>query len=294
MGIILQHLVNGLAIGSVYALIAVGYTLIYGTLRFINFAHGNILTIGVYAAFFSLLSFHLPFPLGLLIALATAGLAAVLTEKIAYKPLREREAPQLNLLITSVGISLLIENSIVVFFSADFHMFPQVIPVAPIALGAGANVAPVELWIMGVAVTITGLLTYIVLGTKTGLAMRALSADREASALQGVNTNSIISWAFLISGLMASAAGILVGIKFTVNPFLGSLFGTKAFIAAIIGGISSIPGAYLGGFLIGFLETFVAAYVSTNYRDVFGFGILILMLLVRPWGLLGRSLHEKV
>lgn len=293
MELFYQQLVNAFVISSVYALIAVGYNLIYGVLRFINFAHGNIMTIGAYTALFSLTFLYLPFQLAIILALLASALVALLSERVAYRPLREHNAPKLNLLITSVGVALLIENAIVVFFSADFFTFPAIFANTFVDLKF-AKIIPVDLTIIAVSIALMIGLNWFVSKTKTGKAIRAISQDTDAAALMGIDTNRGIFWAFFISGIMAGTAGILVGLKFTVNPFMGQFFGLKAFIAAIIGGIGSIPGAYAGSFLIGFLEVFVAAYLSSNYRDAIAFLAMVIILLVRPSGLLGRAVKEKV
>ena len=290
---LLQQIWNGMAIGSVYALVSVGYTLVFGVLKFINFAHGSVLTIGAYVALFMTLAKVVPFPAAFSLSLLLSGLSATQIEQRAYRPLRERGAPRLNLLITSIGVSLLVENSIVVFLSADFHVFPSVIPVQPLSLGL-IRIPPVDLFLVGAAVFLMTTLSYFVNHTLTGLCIKAVALDRETAALMGINVNRAIACTFFIAGLMASAAGVLIGLKFNVNPYLGGLFGVKSFAAAVVGGIGSVPGSYLGGYLIGLLETLGAGYVSSNFKDAIAFVLLVLVLLFRPSGILGKGIQEKV
>jgi branched-chain amino acid transport system permease protein len=289
----LQQMWNGLAIGSVYALVAVGYTLVFGVLKFINFAHGSVLTVGAYIALYSVLRKWLPFPLAFGLSMALSGVFSFVTELRAYRPLREKGAPKLNLLITSIGVSLLVENSIIVFVSPDFHPFPRVLPSAPLKI-AGTMIPPVDLLLVAVGLVLMFSLSYFVNRTLAGLSIKAVALDREAAALMGINTGKTISLTFFLAGIMASAAGVLIGMRFSVNPYLGGFFGLKSFAAAVVGGIGSVPGAYLGGYLIGMLETIGAAYISSNYKDGIAFVLLVLVLLFRPSGLLGKGTQEKV
>lgn len=290
---LMQQLWNGLAIGSVYALVAVGYTLVFGVLKFINFAHSSVVTVGAYVALGFVLTKFVPFPVAFGLSLVLSGLFSLATERYAFRPLRQKGAPRLNLLITSIGVALLVENFTVVFVSADFHPFPQVLPTTAIKLG-GIMIPPADFLLVGMGLFLMFALSYFVNKTLTGLSIKAVALDRDAAALMGINTNRTISMTFFIAGLMASAAGVLIGMKFSVNPYLGGLFGLKSFAAAVVGGIGSVPGAYLGGYLIGFLETLGAAYVSSNYKDGIAFVLLVLVLLFRPTGLLGKSTREKV
>ena len=258
---LMQQLWNGLAIGSVYSLVAVGYTLVFGVLKFINFAHGSVLTVGAYIALYSVLRHWLPFPLAFGLSLVLSGFFAMQTEQRAYRPLRLKGAPRLNLLITSIGVSLLVENFIVVFVSADFQPFPRVMSTTPLTV-AGMMIPPNDFLLVGTGLALMFALSYFVNFTLTGLSIKAVALDRDAAALMGINTDKTISLTFFIAGLMASAAGVLIGMKFNVNPYLGGLFGLKSFAAAVVGGIGSVQGAYLGGYLIGFLETLGAGYVS--------------------------------
>jgi branched-chain amino acid transport system permease protein len=290
---LMQQLWNGLAIGSVYALVAVGYTLVFGVLKFINFAHSSVVTVGAYLALYLMLSRIVPFPVAFGLSLVLAGFFSLATERYAFRPLRQKGAPRLNLLITSIGVALLVENFTVVFVSADFHPFPPVLPTTALKLG-GIMVPPADLLLVGTGLFLMFALSYFVNRTLTGLSIKAVALDRDASSLMGINTNKTISMTFYLAGLMASAAGVLIGMKFSVNPYLGGLFGLKSFAAAVVGGIGSVPGAYLGGYLIGLLETLGAAYISSNYKDGIAFVLLVLVLLFRPSGLLGKATREKV
>ncbi|MGE5484484.1 MAG: branched-chain amino acid ABC transporter permease [Ignavibacteriales bacterium] len=289
-----QQLFNGLAIGSVYSLVAVGYTLVFGVLRFINFAHGSVLTFAAYVGLVAMLSLKMPFPVAFGVSLVLSGVFSIIIERQAYRPLRLRNSPNLNLLICSIGVSLLVENVIIVFYSADFHVFPRVFPSGTVSLFGAATLPPIDILLTAVAIVLMAGLFAFVNFSKTGVAIQALAYDRDAAALMGININLTIAYTFFIAGLMASAAGVLIGIKFNVNPYLGGLFGVKSFAAAVVGGIGSIPGSYLGGYLIGILETMGAGYVSSNYKDAIAFVLLVLILLFKPSGLLGRGIQEKV
>jgi len=292
---LVQQLINGLAIGSVYALVAVGYTLVFGVLRFINFAHGSIATLGAYFGLFAVATLRLPIAGVFALALVLTGISSMGVERGAYRPLRLKGVPTLNILITSIGVSFLVENCIVVFVSADFHSFPaHILPSLPLSLGNVAKVAPVDILICAVAISLMTFLYLFLINTKTGVAIRAVAYDAPAAALMGININLTVGITFFLAGVMAAAAGVLLGMKFSVNPYLGGLFGLKSFAAAVVGGIGSVPGAYLGGYAVGLLETLGAAYVSSNFKDAIAFVLLVLILLFRPTGLLGRRIQEKV
>jgi len=293
MGEFLQQLWNGLSIGSVYALVAVGYTLVFGVLKFINFAHGSILTLGAYIALVIALQKIVPFPVAMGTSMVLSGLFSMLTEQRIYRQLRLKNAPRLNMLITSIGISLLVENSIVVYFSADYHIYPRILSGIPIELGQ-VLIPPVDIFLVVGAVILMLALWFFVNRTLTGLSIKAVSMDRDAASLMGINVNGAISVTFFLAGVMASTAGLLIGMKFSVNPSLGGLFGLKSFSAAVLGGIGSIQGAYVGGYLIGFLETFGAGYISSNFKDAIAFILLVLVLLFKPSGLFGKGTKEKV
>ncbi len=297
-----QQLINGLALGSILALIALGYTMVYGILRFINFAHGDIFMLGAFAGFYLApkIATFLPMPsiAGALvvmgISMAICAAIGIVIEKLAYRPLRKR--PKLTVLITAIGVSLLIEytcqNSHV--FGASPKSFPALIPSYPIHVG-NLSLNSNQLVVLVVTLILLLALRFIVLKTKIGMAMRALAFNPEAAALMGINTDVVISFTFGLGSALAAAAGILFAVNYpSIDPLMGILPGLKAFVAAVLGGIGNLPGAALGGIIIGVTETLVSGYVSSTYRDAIAFGILILILLVKPSGLLGKKEIEKV
>ncbi len=302
-----QQLVNGLSLGSIYALIALGYTMVYGILRFINFAHGDVFMIGAFAGLY----FHrwlspflagLPNLLSALIILfcsmAVCSLLGVIIEKCAYKPLRKKG--RLIMLITAIGVSLFLAYTAQLAFGATPRGFPPLIDVHTFGGGSTPAVTSVQIIVLGVTVALLLGLRFIVMNTRTGLAMHALSLNPTAAALMGVNADSAISFTFALGSAMAGAAGVFYALFYpAIDPFMGLTPGIKAFVAAVLGGIGNIPGAALGGVLLGVIETFVVAYspnigVSSGYRDAVAFVILILILLFKPSGLLGKPENEKV
>jgi branched-chain amino acid transport system permease protein len=291
--IFLQQVINGLSLGFVYALIAMGYTMVYGIIGLINFAHGDIYMVGAYFGFFASTTLHLPFLPTLLIAMVGAALLGMVIEKIAYKPLRK--SPKLSLLITAFAMSLFLENFVRVFVSPDPKTYPdQLLPQKTLHLGS-LNIDNHQLYIIIISLVLVFILQYIVFRTKTGKAMRASSYDKDAAALMGINVNNVISITFAIGSSLAGAAGVLVGILYSsIDPYMGMMPGLKAFVAAVLGGIGVIPGALCGGLLMGLAETFTKAYVSSKLSDAIAFLILIIILMIKPTGLLGKKSNEKV
>lgn len=295
----LQQIVNGLAWGSIYALLALGYTMVYGVLRFINFAHGDVYMASAFAAYYLaayLGSSFVPGP-GLFVAvlggaMLTAALLGLAIERFAYKPLRN--APRLTVLITAIGVSLLLENLGQRLFGADPKVFPTLLPLGQAWQFGELRVAPSQILILVVALVLMAGLDFFVMRTKTGRALRAVSLNRDAAALMGVPTDRIISLTFVLGAALAGAAGVLVSMDRKIEPLMGIMPGLKAFVAAVLGGIGSIPGAVVGGLLMGISEILVVGYVSSTYRDAIAFVILILILLVKPAGILGRGIVEKV
>ena len=303
----LQQLINGLSLGSIYALIALGYTMVYGVLRFINFAHGDVFMVGAFAGLY-FNRWLKPYLVGLpelasaLIILLSAMLACaalgIVIEKLAYKPLRNR--PRLTVLITAIGVSLLLEYLGQLVFGAAPRGFPSLIENRPVRGLGELTVSTKQLIVLAVTVALLIALRFIVMKTKMGLAMRALSFNPTAAALMGVNTNVVISFTFGLGSALAGAGGIFYALLYqAIDPFMGVLPGIKAFVAAVLGGIGNIPGAALGGVLIGVVETLVVGYSSVigippGYRDAVAFVILILILLFKPSGLLGKTEREKV
>ncbi len=298
---LLQQLINGLAFGSILALIALGYTMVYGILRFINFAHGDVFMLGAFAGFYLApkiaLMVPLPSILGgmavLVAAMAICAVLGVLIERFAYRPLRKQ--PRLTVLITAIGVSLFLEYTGQFVFGAAPKKFPQILPVYPIAKVGGLSLDSNQVMVFGVTVLLLLALRFVVMKTKIGVAMRAVSHNPEAAALMGVNTDVVISFTFALGSALAAAAGILWAINYpAIDPLMGILPGLKAFVAAVLGGIGNLPGAALGGIIIGVTETLVSGYISSTYRDAIAFAVLILILLVKPSGLLGKKEIEKV
>jgi branched-chain amino acid transport system permease protein len=295
-----QQLVNGITWGSVYALIALGYTMVYGILRLINFAHGDIFMLGAFIAYYAAGWFGVqanPSALGALLVLVTAmagaGIAGFVIERFAYRPVRK--SSRLTALITAIGVSLLLENGGLLVFGTDPRFFPQVARVQNISLGGGVTVTNIQLIILGVAIALMLALRWIVMSTKVGKAMRAVSWNRDAATLMGIDTDRIISFTFVLGAVLAAAAGVLVGLMNPkIDPLMGIMPGLKAFVAAVVGGIGNIPGAVLGGLIMGVSEVLVVGYVSSTYRDAIAFVLLIVILLFRPSGLLGKHQAEKV
>jgi branched-chain amino acid transport system permease protein len=298
---LLQQLINGLALGSILALIALGYTMVYGILRFINFAHGDIFMLGAFAGFYLAPKIAQVVPLpsvggGIAVLIASMAICAalgVVIERLAYRPLRRQ--PKLTMLITAIGMSLFLEYAGQFTFGAAPQKFPALLPSFPITAFAGLSFNSNQIVVIAVTAGLLIALRFIVLKTRIGRAMRAVSFNPEAAALMGVNTDVVISFTFGLGSALAAAAGILFAINYpSIDPLMGILPGLKAFVAAVLGGIGNLPGAALGGIIIGVTETLVSGYISSTYRDAIAFGVLILILLVKPSGLLGKKEVEKV
>ena len=303
----LQQLINGLALGSIYALIALGYTMVYGVLRFINFAHGDVFMLGAYIGLYAGKTLSTKMHMGPSVTFAIAVLAismvicaavGIIIERLAYAPLRNR--PRLTVLITAIGVSLFLEYGGQQFFGAGPHFFPQILPVYEVVHTPALSVTSNQLIVLAVTVVLLIGLTFVVLKTKLGTAMRALSFNPTAASLMGINNNVVISFTFGLGSALAAAAGILWAVNYpSINPLMGLLPGIKAFVAAVLGGIGNIPGAALGGLILGVTETLVVGYsdllhIPPSYRDAVAFVVLIVILLFKPSGLLGKSGSEKV
>jgi branched-chain amino acid transport system permease protein len=289
---LIQQLINGVSVGSIYALIALGYTMVYGIIRLINFAHGDIYMLGAYIGFFCTTAFHWSFFPALVAAMAGAAVIGVVIERLAYKPLRH--APKIAVLITAIGVSYFLENAMILEVSPQPRTFPDVFPSQIYNIG-GVIFGSRQILILLVSLALMVLLTYIVQNTKMGKAMRAVSFDNDTAKLMGINVDNIISFTFAIGSSLAAAAGVMVGIYYnSIDPLMGIMYGLKAFVAAVLGGIGIIPGAMLGGVLIGIIEALVSGFLSSTFRDAAAFAILIMILLFRPSGLLGKNLREKV
>lgn len=289
----LQQVVNGLSLGAIYALIALGYTMVYGIIKLINFAHGDIMMVGSYVGFFSVTMFGTNIFVALLVSMLACAVLGVIIEKVAYKPLRH--STRIAALITAIGVSLFLEYIMIYFFTPNQRVFSdEVFPIQNYHL-AGLVISNKDLFVFGSAIILMIILQYIIKMTKTGKAMRAVSIDQEAAVLMGISVDKTISITFAIGSALAAAAGVLIGIYYnTINPLMGIIPGLKAFVAAVLGGIGIIPGAMVGGFVMGLLETMVSGYGSSLYRDAVAFGVLILILLIKPSGLFGKNTGEKV
>ncbi|MDR1560054.1 MAG: branched-chain amino acid ABC transporter permease [Clostridiales bacterium] len=286
------YLINGVSLGGIYAIIALGYTMVYGIAKMLNFAHGDIIMVGAYVCFFAAASFGIPPVIGVLLAACVCAALGVIIEAFAYKPLRQ--AASLAVLITAIGVSYLLQNAALLLWKSNPRVFTSIV-------GTGA----VRIWGLSITyVTITTILACIAImicltvftgKTKMGKAMRACAEDKNAASLMGINVNVTISLTFAIGSALAAVAGALLCSAYpTLSPTTGSMPGIKAFTAAVFGGIGSVPGAMLGGVLLGIIEIFAKAYISTQLSDAIVFAVLIVVLLVKPAGLLGRQVHEKV
>lgn len=288
----LQQVVNGLSLGSVYALIALGYTMVYGIVKLINFAHGDVMMVGAYVGWVATSVFHMSFIPALLIAMVACALLGVIIERIAYKPLRN--ATRVAALITAIGVSLFLEYGNMVVATAQVRSYPPVLPSTTYNIGGVVFQYGDIVMFMTTIILMVGL-TYIIHYTKIGKAMRATSFDKEAALMMGVNVNSTISATFAIGSALAAAAGVLYGAYFnTIDPLMGIIPGLKAFIAAVLGGIGIIPGAAVGGFVLGLIEAIVSGLGASTWRDAVAFVILILVLIIKPSGLFGKNIREKV
>ena len=289
--LLIAQLINGLQTGSVYALVALGYSMVYGIIKLLNFAHGDIIMVGAYMVYYAIASFALPPVVAILLAIMVSTLLGVFVEKVAYTPLRS--APRLSLLITAIGVSFLLENGAQLLFGADQKSMDPMIT-GSIMMGK-INVSYVAIVTIVVSVIIMVLLSFVVNKTKAGKAMRAVSEDMGAAQLMGISLNKTISMTFAIGSALAGIGSVLYLCAYTqASPTMGSMLGIKAFVAAVLGGIGSIPGAMIGGFTIGVLEALVAAVGFSMWKDAAVFLVLIIVLLFKPTGFLGKKIQEKV
>ena len=303
MDTFVQQLINGLNIGAIYALIALGYTMVYGILRLINFAHGDIYMVGAFAGYFIALKLGLgPSWGGLLFVLigsmVVAAVVGMAMERLAYRPVRKYA--RMTSLITAIGMSLLLENLFVALFGGQGRGFPQLLTDTTFPLFGNAAISKSQILIFAVSIALMVILQWIIFKTKVGTAMRAVSFNLNSAKLMGINTDAIIMFTFALGSALAAAGGVLTAqYSPTIDPLMGITTGLKAFVAAVLGGIGNIPGAVLGGLLIGVAETMVVGYgsgigIQSTYRDAVAFAILILVLLIRPSGILGTTVQEKV
>lgn len=291
---IIQQLINGISLGSIYALIALGYTMVYGIINLINFAHGDIYMMGAYIGYFLTTFTGLGFFPALIIAMLSCSILGMVIEKIAYKPIRN--STRISALITAISVSLFLQYTMMYFVGPQTRTFPEVLDSKRInILGEKVFLDMKNIYIVLITLSLMIILQFVIQRTKIGKAMRAVSLDKEAAELMGINVDRTISYTFAIGSALAGAAGVLVGIYYnTINPLMGSVPGLKAFIAAVLGGIGIIPGAVFGGFFLGMTETVVSAYGGSVFKDAVAFSILIVVLLVKPNGLLGKTVREKV
>lgn len=292
MQLLMQQMVNGIALGSIYAMIALGYTMVYGTIRLINFAHGDVYMLGAFLGYYLVTVLGVNWMLALLITMGVIAVVGVLIERIAYKPLRH--STRVAALITAIGVSYLIQNLMIYFVGPEMRAFPAPIEVKMFKV-FGLIVNSKQLLVLAVTITVMIALQIIVQHTRMGKAMRAVAVDQDAAQLMGINVDRVISFTFALGSALAGLAGILVGIYYnSIQATMGTAPGLKAFIAAVVGGIGSIPGAMIGGYLIGILETLVTYMGGAMYKDAVVYGLLIIILFVLPSGLLGKSVREKV
>ena len=292
MTVFFQQLINGLSLGSIYALIALGYTMVYGIIKLINFAHGDIYMLGAYIGFMAITVLGVGFFPALLIAMVGCAILGVVIERIAYKPLRN--ATRIAALITAIGVSYFIEAMTQRFMGTNVRAFPNVLSTEVIQF-AGLRISYQQIYIFVTTIVLMLILQTIVKKTKVGRAMRAVSVDADAARLMGINVDATISYTFAIGSALAGAAGVLVGIYYnSINPLMGMVPGVKAFIAAVFGGIGIVPGAMFGGFFIGIAEALVSGYGGSLYKDAVVYIILIVILIIKPAGLLCKNVKEKV
>ena len=290
-----QGLINGLNQGAIYALIALGYTMVYGIIRMINFAHGDFIMIGAYTLFYTIplmVDAGMPAWMAVIVAVAVCALVGVLVEILAYRPVRK--AGPMSALITALAMSIFLENLAMVLFGAKPHNVQAIFSLPTITVG-GVSLPLNVLLTIGIGVAMMLCMQLFVKKTKLGKAMRAVSYDTDAALLMGINVDHVISFTFALGSCLAGAAGVLVGIYYnTIDPLMGIMPGLKAFIAAVLGGIGIIPGAMMGGLILGVVEALVSGFISSTFRDAAAFAILIIILLIKPTGLLGKNQTEKV
>ena len=286
-----QQLINGISIGGIYALMATGYAVIYSLLGFSNWAHGDVAMVGAYIVFLTLAAVHLPFWAVIIVAVLGAGLLSVLNERLAYRRIRNNNSPTMFLMIAAMGLSVVIQNLVMVVVGPKFKTFPPVVPVKSLELGA-LRIGVLDLISLVVAVLAIAALTFLFSKTKFGLAVKACASNMRVANLLGINVDKYIMLVFFVAGCLAGVAGLLLGLKYTVYPQMGNV-ALKAFIASVFGGLGSVPGAIIGAIFIGIMEVLVSGYVNAGLRDLFTFSLMVAVLLVRPTGLMGKAVEDK-
>ena len=290
---LIQALLNGLSLGSIYALIALGYTMVYGIAKMLNFAHGDVIMVGAYAVITSVVQANMPGVLGVVISIAVCALLGITIEFLAYRPLRK--AASLTVLITAIGVSYLLQNLAQLIYGTEQKAFPKLFAAIPTLTLGKVTIEGSLLLTLGLTAVIMIALTLFINYTRVGKAMRAVSEDKEAAELMGISVNRTITVTFAIGSVLAAVASVFYGASYTyIRPTTGAMPGIKAFTAAVFGGIGSIPGAMLGGILLGVIEQMSKTYISTKWSDAIVFGVLVLVLVIKPTGLLGKKISEKV
>ena len=292
MTLFLSYLINGISLGSVYAIIALGYTMVYGIAKMLNFAHGDVIMIGAYVSFCAMQYLGLPALVSVVLAMVACTALGIVIEGLAYKPLRQ--APPLSVLITAIGVSYFLQNLALILFGSQQKAYPTIVQLGQVTIGS-VTIDGVTILTLLVTALIMVVLSFFINRTRMGKAMRAVSEDKAAAALMGISVNRTISITFAIGSALAAVASIFYGMSYVyIKPTTGAMPGIKAFTAAVFGGIGSVPGAMLGGILLGIIEQLSKTYISTLWADAIVFGVLVLVLVVKPTGLLGKTMNEKV
>lgn len=287
----LQQLITGISVGGIYALIATGYALVYSLLDFSNWAHGEVAMLGAYIAFMSVTSVKLPFPIAAILGICGAGLISFLNERIAYRRIRHNKSPNMFLMIAAMGLSTTYQNLAILIFGAKFKMYPQVLPVTSIQIG-NIYIGILDLLSLVITAIVLILLIFLIKKTKFGLNVRAVACNSQTASLLGIKVDRCIALVFLLAGALAGCAGILLGLKYNVYPTMGNV-GLKAFIASVLGGLGSVPGAIVGAVILGIIEVLASGYLNSGLKDLISFTLLIIILLVKPSGLFGVDVQDK-
>ncbi|MGE4214662.1 MAG: branched-chain amino acid ABC transporter permease [Anaerotignaceae bacterium] len=287
----LQQLITGISVGGIYALIATGYALVYSLLDFSNWAHGEVAMLGAYVAFMCVTSISLPFPLAAILGIVGAGLISFLNERVAYRRIRNNGSPNMFLMIAAMGLSTTYQNAATIVFGGKFKMYPNILPISSIQIGS-LYIGVIDLISLAITAIILFILIFLIEKSKFGLNVRAVACNSKTASLLGVKVDRCIALVFLLAGMLAGCAGILLGLKYNVYPTMGNV-GLKAFIASVLGGLGSVPGAIIGAVILGIIETLASGYLSSGLKDLISFSLLIVILLVKPSGLLGVDVNDK-